>query len=192
MPRLGLRLTPHGRLLVEDQDDAPDIHEASSTRLNAAFERGSGYGLVWLGVAGVGQALPPVFAWWRDFAARYIGSLCLQAADAEFDDTRALPNVAAPTETELASLILTAPMMAGAEYLTHDVLLALWDDMTGATAASLAATKTGLKTFLTTLNPAWNMVGRVHFNLAENRRDPERPFAFLRLLLFASIGAYGP
>jgi superfamily II DNA or RNA helicase len=179
MPRLGLRLTPHGRLLVEDQDDAPDIPEASSTRLNEAFERGSGYGLVWLGVAGVGQALPPVFAWWRGFAARYIGSLCLQASDAEFDDTRVLPDVAAPIEAELASLILTAPMMAGAEYLTHDVLLALWDEMAGATAASLAAAKTGLKTFLTTLNPAWNMVGRVHFNLAENRRDPEQPFAFM-------------
>ena len=25
MPRLGLRLTPHGRLVAEDQDDAPDI-----------------------------------------------------------------------------------------------------------------------------------------------------------------------
>src|SRR5262249_35130874 len=25
----------------------------------------------------------------------------------------------------------------------------------------------------------WNLVGRVHFNLAENRRDPDRPFAFM-------------
>ena len=179
MPKLGLRLTPHGRLLVENQDDASDIPEASSTRLNEAFERGSGYGLVWLGVVGVGQALPPGFAWWRDFAARYIGSLCLQASDFEFDTTRALPDVVAPTEAEIASLILTAPMMVGAEYLTHDVLLALWDEMAGAMAASLATAKIGLQTFLTGLNPVWNIVGRVHFNLAENRRDPERPFAFM-------------
>ena len=33
--------------------------------------------------------------------------------------------------------------------------------------------------FSRTLNPAWNLVGRVHFNLAENRRDPEQPFAFM-------------
>jgi len=79
MPKLGLRLTPYGRLLAENQDDAPDIPEASSARLNEAFERGSGYGLVWLGVVGVGQGLPPGFAWWRDFAASEIGSLCLQA-----------------------------------------------------------------------------------------------------------------
>ena len=25
----------------------------------------------------------------------------------------------------------------------------------------------------------WRLVGRVHFNLAENRRDPECPFAFM-------------
>jgi len=28
-------------------------------------------------------------------------------------------------------------------------------------------------------NPAWTLVGRVHFNLAENRRDPDFPFAFM-------------
>ena len=26
---------------------------------------------------------------------------------------------------------------------------------------------------------AWNLVGRVHFNLAENRRDEAAPFAFM-------------
>jgi hypothetical protein len=74
---------------------------------------------------------------------------------------------------------LTAPIMAGAEYLTRDVLAALWDEMVRAFAASLAAAGTDLQAFLTTLNPAWNLVGRVHFNLAENRRDPDRPFAFM-------------
>ena len=28
-------------------------------------------------------------------------------------------------------------------------------------------------------NPAWHLVGRVHFNLAENRSDEEAPFAFI-------------
>jgi len=69
--------------------------------------------------------------------------------------------------------------MAGAEYLTQDVLLTLWDEMERAFAASVAAAKVGLQSFLTTLNRAWNLVGRVHFNLAENRRDPDQPFAFM-------------
>ena len=33
--------------------------------------------------------------------------------------------------------------------------------------------------FLKQRNAAWNLVGRVHFNLAENRRDEEAPFAFM-------------
>jgi superfamily II DNA or RNA helicase len=179
MPRLGLRLTPYGRLVVEDQDDAPEIDAAALIRLTEAFALGTGHGLVRLGAGEIGRALPPVFVWWRDFAARYIGSLCLHASGTEAEDSRPPPNVPAPIAAELSSLVLTAPMMAGAEYLTQDVLLALWNEMAGAFAASLAAARTGLQTFLTGLNPAWNLVGRVHFNLAENRRDPDHPFAFM-------------
>ena len=156
MSRLGLRLTPHGRLSVEDQDDAPDIDAAASIRLIDAFARGTGYGLVWLGAAEVGQALPPLFVWWRDFAALYVGSLCLRASGMEAEERGKLPGVPAPTAAELSSLVLTAPIMAGAEYLTQDVLLALWDEMERAFAASLAAAKIGLQAFLTTLNRAWN------------------------------------
>ena len=36
-----------------------------------------------------------------------------------------------------------------------------------------------MQEFLKRRNPAWNLVGRVHFNLAENRKDPDAPFAFL-------------
>src|ERR1700731_4033126 len=179
MPRLGLRLTPHGRLSIEDQDDGPDMDAAASIRLIDAFAGGTGYGLVWLGAAEVGQALPPLFVWWRDFAALYVGSLCLRASGMEAEERGKLPGVPAPTAAELSSLVLSAPIMAGAEYLTQDVLLALWDEMERAFAASLAAAKIGLQAFLTTLNRAWNLVGRVHFNLAENRRDPDQPFAFM-------------
>src|SRR5229473_5242609 len=179
MSRLGLRLTPHGRLRAEDQDDGPEIDAAASIRLIDAFARGTGYGLVWLGAAEVGQAFPPLFVWWRDFAALYVGSLCLHASGLEAGERAKLPSLPAPTAAELSSLVLTAPIMPGAEYLSEEVLLALWDEMERACAASLAAAKVGLPAFLTTLNRAGNLVGRVHFNLAENRKDPDSPFAFL-------------
>ncbi|WP_216856255.1 SNF2 helicase-associated domain-containing protein, partial [Acidisphaera sp. S103] len=177
MPRFGLRLTPHGHLIVQEQDDAPEIDAQVLTRLTEAFARGSGDGLMRLGAGEVGRALPPVFVWWRAFAARYVGALCLNPSGREDDAT--LPAVPVPDAGELASLVLTAPMMEGAEYLTESVLLALWDDMALAFAAALAAAGTGLQRFLNALNPAWNLVGRVHFNLAENRRDAEQPFAFM-------------
>ena len=113
MPGFGLRLTPHGHLVFENQDDAPEIDARISVRLTEAFARGTGPGLVRLGAGEVGQALPPVLVWWRAFAARYVGSLCLHASGAEGDGLAALPDVPAPTEAERASLVLTAPVMAG-------------------------------------------------------------------------------
>jgi superfamily II DNA or RNA helicase len=177
MLRFGVRLTPHGRLVAEDQDDAPEIDAAVRDRLAAAFAQGSGAGLVRLGAGEVGHALPPVFVWWRSFATRYVGAVCLNASGREDDVT--LPMVPPLDAGDLASLVLTAPMMAGAEYLTEAVLRALWDELALAFADALAASGTGLQRFLNALNPAWNLVGRVHFNLAENRRDAEQPFAFM-------------
>jgi hypothetical protein len=120
-----------------------------------------------LGAGEIGRTLPPVFAWWREFAARYVGMLCSGAQPV------------APSQSDLASLVLTAPIMPGAEYVTPDTLLALWAELDAAFSESVAAAGTDIQTFLKELNPAWNLVGRVHFNLAENKRDPEQPFAFM-------------
>jgi non-specific serine/threonine protein kinase len=43
----------------------------------------------------------------------------------------------------------------------------------------LGEAKLSVQEFLKRRQPAWNLVGRVHFNLAENRKDEEAPFAFL-------------
>jgi superfamily II DNA or RNA helicase len=177
MPGLGLRLTPHGRLIAEHHDDAPALDPAAHTRLAEAFAQGSGEGLVRLGAGEVGQALPPVLVWWRGFATRYVGAVCLNASGRE--DDNALPLVPPPDGGDLASLASTAPVMKGAEYLTDAVLRTLWDEMAVAFAQAFARSGTGLQGFLNALNPAWNLVGRVHFNLAENRRDAAQPFAFM-------------
>jgi hypothetical protein len=137
MSRFGLRLTPQGRLVAEDQEDAPEIDTQLRARLAEAFAQGSGYSLVRLGAGEVGQALSPVFVWWRAFATRYVGALCLNASGREEDVT--FPVVPVPDAGELASLVLNAPMMEGAEYLTEAVLLAMWDEMAQAFAAALAA-----------------------------------------------------
>jgi len=178
---LGLRLTPHGRLLPDMSEDAPILDSRVAERLADAFGRGSGHGLLQLGAGEVGRALPPAFAWWRDFAGRYVEALCLRAPESEGGDgsPSALPDLPPPTAGELAGLVLTAPMMPGAEYLSAEVMTALWDELGDAIAAEQAASATDLQSFLKTLSPAWNLVGRIHFNLAENRNDPEHPFAFM-------------
>jgi len=73
-----------------------------------------------------------VFIWWRSFAARYVTSLCLHAGGG--DRVAAPPDAPAPSAAELASLVLTAPMMPGSEYLAPDVLLGLWEETASACA----------------------------------------------------------
>lgn len=69
--------------------------------------------------------------------------------------------------------------MAGGEYLRTAVLESLWGQIDDACRADRARSKQSLQDYLKAHNPAWNLVGRVHFNLAENRGDEEAPFAFI-------------
>ena len=169
-----LRLTPHGHLVLDVSEDAPELEAAMSERLTRAFERGQGHGLLHLGAAEVASILPPVFAYWRELGARFVTSLCTRPSGEEDFESPA-----APAGSELEALAAAAPLMPGSEYVTTALLRALWDEVGQAFAVELQEAGVPLPDFLKTLNPAWNLVGRVHFNLAENRRDEEAPFAFL-------------
>ena len=179
MAQLGLRLTRRGHIQLDASEDSPSLDDKTAARLTEAFAKGSGHGLLQLGAGEIGRAMPPVFIWWRDFAARYVGALCLVSPGSGSEPTTVLPEVYPPTEAELATLVLTGPMMPGAEYLTPEVLLGQWDELGNAIQNAVSTSRVDLQSFLKQLNPAWNLVGRVHFNLAENRRDPEQPFAFM-------------
>ena len=67
--------------------------------------------------------------------------------------------------------------MRGGEFLTSDLLAKLWREF-GALVISESAI-TGFSEWLKSKNSLWHTVGRVTFHLAENKRDPNRPFAFL-------------
>ena len=84
-----------------------------------------------------------------------------------------------PPAEELEALALAAPAMPGAEYLSAEVLRRLWSELGEAFSIEHTRFQGSVQDFLRTLNPVWNVVGRVHFNLAENRKDEQSPFAFL-------------
>ena len=169
-------LTPHGHLTLIEDRDVPALDPELAQRLQKAFARGSGHGLLQLGASEVGVPLPPVFSYWREFGARYVTALCT-LPDAGARSTETHPP--SPPDTDLAWLALAAPPMTGAEYLTATVLQSLWQELDNAFAVELSESKCGVQDFLKHCNAAWNLVGRVHFNLAENRKDDAAPFAFL-------------
>ena len=168
-------LTPHGLLILKQSPEALALESEHGSRLEQAFARGSGHGLLFLGADEVGTALPPVMSYWREFGARYVTALCALPGIAE--GTK--PAVPIPADGELAKMAAAVPPMTGAEYLTAAVLADLWRGMDAAFDSELFEAKLSVQEFLKRRHPAWNLVGRVHFNLAENRKDEEAPFAFL-------------
>jgi non-specific serine/threonine protein kinase len=167
-----LALTPQGHLRLAGDAESVPLPPELEHRLAAAFDRGAGHGLLQLGAREVGSALSPILAYWREFAARYVTALCATPEGAEV----AIPPLDVAT---IESLVADAPPMRGAEYLSPDVLAALWAQIDAAARGTLAESKLRLPDLLRSWHPAWNLVGRVHFNLAENRKDAEAPFAFL-------------
>jgi superfamily II DNA or RNA helicase len=176
MIQLTLILTPHGALSLMKADDGGVLDAGRSERLQRAFARGSGHGLLSLGVDDAGAILPPVFSWWRDFGAHFVAATCASQGREENGAAVRLP---AHDPAELARLANTPPIMTGAEYLSAEVLGSLWRCVGEAFTTELTEADCSLQEFLKRRNPVWNLVGRVHFNLAENRQDPEAPFAFL-------------
>jgi superfamily II DNA or RNA helicase len=173
---LAPHLTPHGLLTLRPSHDVVPLNADLGARLEKAFAKGPGHGLLSLGADEVGAVLPSVLAYWREFAVRYVTALCALPGLAEGSGK---PPVATPAKGELERMAYAAPPMAGAEYLTTSLLVALWRQIDAAFDAELAAAKLTVQEFLKRRHPAWNLVGRVHFNLAENRKDEEAPFAFL-------------
>ncbi len=169
-------LTPQGHLTLRQTDDTPALDAELAQRLQGAFARGAGHGLLQLGAGEVATALPPVFSYWRELGARYVTGLCT-LADGEASQRNL--RVPFPPNDEMERLASAAPLMTGAEYLTADTLRALWQELDGAFTLELAESKTSMQDFLKRRHPAWNLIGRVHFNLAENRKDEAAPFAFL-------------
>ncbi|MBM4394209.1 MAG: DEAD/DEAH box helicase [Deltaproteobacteria bacterium] len=177
--RVEIVLTPGGRLVLSPSEDGVPLDPATAGPLLAAFADGTGPGLLRLGAGEVGTALPAVLSYWREFAARYVTAVCSAPEAADGGERGGGIRVPAPAADDLAPLALAAPPMRGAEYVTPDLLAALWRQIDGAFMAALADSGRSVTELLKTFHPAWNLVGRVHFHLAENRKDPDRPFAFM-------------
>src|SRR5580658_4725378 len=108
-------LTPHGLLTLRPAEEGQPLAPDQGARLEKAFARGSGHGLLCLGADEVGTVLPPVLAYWRELGARYVTALCVLPGIAE-GGTK--PPVPAPADGQLETMAAAVPPMTGAEYLT--------------------------------------------------------------------------
>jgi superfamily II DNA or RNA helicase len=169
-------LTPVGHVVLESDEEAePRVEAAVAERLEAAFAESTAAGLEWLAGEGLELGLPPAFGYWRDLARRYFTARCHRPTTGSAEAA----GEAIPAPADLEALAEAAPPMKGLEYLTPEILGRCWSELDALVARRIGGTEGGAAAYLHGLNPLWNAVGRVTFHLAENKRDAERPFAFL-------------
>jgi len=170
-------LTPHGLLLVENAaPPSPWLDLETSRRVSEAFAESPAHGLLHLGTRAMNASLPPAAAWWRELVRRYLTRLCHTP---DLEQAVAISPVPAPLPAELAAFAETAPPMRGGEYLNAELLGRLWTDLDEAVRGEIGRHPQGAGAWLKESHPLWRMVGRVTFHLAENKRHPTHPFAFM-------------
>lgn len=163
--------------MVLDAVSEPTLPDGSlCERVQRAFSASQAQGLLQLGARELASPLAPEFAWARDFACRYLTALCHAP---EISGGSELPTLPTPDTKEFAAATLEAPPMRGLEYLSPDCFVRWWQELDSLVHQEARASGLSARDYLHQLNPAWRTVGRVTFHLAENKRDPESPFAFL-------------
>ena len=170
-----LGVLPSGHLHCFAADGEDDGGDGSKTpALAKAFARDMGEGLFALAARKDDTGLPASFVYWRAFARRYLGERCRMPQGDGADVGPVAPLGEADTESLLAGL----PPMRGAEYLSPRVLEETWSRLDDWVCGQIRA-HGGPGAFLQARAPQWHQVGRVCFHLAENRSDPQYPFAFM-------------
>jgi len=174
-----LSLTPAGHLVMLHRTDSEPTSAAATGMVRIAeiadgFAVCQAQGLIALAGGKPDPTWPLPWAFWREFTVRYLTALCQMPPSSLLIDP-----IPPPDDTELTRVSLSIPPMPGAEYCCAEVLRGIWNDVHSWCSERTAQHGDGLAGFLQAHAPLWRQVGRVCFHLAENRKDPEYPFAFL-------------
>ncbi len=181
-----LAITPAGHLrLVEAHDESEAIPGDVAQPLAAALAESSAAGLLLLAAADMPRELPSELVFWRQFARRFFQAIC-HLGEGSLAKWK---SVAPPGDEELAQLVAEAPPMRGLEYLDGELLKGLWQELRGLAAERAGRFSGGPAAWLRSVDPLWQLLGRVTFHLAENKRNPQLPFAFLATYTHRLSGA---
>ena len=177
MPTLGSQISPSGRVAVLHHPDAggPSLSPATAAAIESAFAVSTEQGLLHLGAAEVSTTLDPSLAFWRELGGLFVSGVC-SAIDPSRPSELAVPQ---PELDALASIAAGVPPMRGAEFVSVELLAQLWARMGSALHDRASEHASGVQGYLAACHSVWHVAGRVCVHLAENKRDPSYPFAFI-------------
>lgn len=160
---------PAQRLLFRFVDSQPreKVAEAIYNQFEQDWRRG------WFYLAAQKVCVDePTLLFWQQIAFHYLTAVC------HINENVFVEKIPCPDFQTLEEWELTAPPMLGGEYITPESLAHLWDQL-NEWCLKQTAQFPNLASFLEKFAPLWQDVGRVCFHLAENKKDHNKPFAFL-------------
>lgn len=160
-----LSLSPSKMLICKETKE-------SSRKIKQIFDENWRKGWFYIAAAKLKDISDPSIRYWQEISEQLLTLLCHIPSEVQ------CRSVDSPPIEKLFKWVLQAPAMEGAEYLNTEVLLFLWKELES-WIYNNAGKEGGLHAFLSKHAPSWKQVGKVCFRLAENRRDPDRPFAFM-------------
>ncbi len=170
---LHCHVTPSGQVRLDTVSGQPSVDPAVIGRIDTAFQRGTGHGLLHLGAAELRETLPPALGFWRELGRQFVRAVCASSA---FEGGFVAPDA---DPAQLASLADAVPPMPGAERVNPALLAELWLVMGDALQQRADEHAGGVQGYLEASDPVWHLHGRICLHLAENKADPAFPFAFI-------------
>ncbi len=165
-------LKPSGRLFFTAADLTTS--DRGLDKLRQLIGEGEEYrALIELAVLGKQQLLSPSLRYWSDICQYYLDARCLTP------EGKVLTALEPPGLAQIHQWLNSRPPMLGAEYLNSQVLQSFWQNLDDWLREYVGAHYRDLSDFLEANASAWHRVGRVCFHLAENKSNPDYPFAFM-------------
>ena len=173
MTDFDLGLLPSGHLYCFPSA-ATQTSETTSATIKTTFAQDTSAGLFHLAARKSDADLNASLQYWRNFACKYLSERCLMEQSNPLQPDPIEPFTSADT----MPLLLSLPPMPGAEYATANVLQDIRCSLDNWVCEQIRILG-GLDVLLAKKAPQWHQVGRVCFHLAENKNDPDYPFAFM-------------
>ncbi|MFT7389118.1 MAG: superfamily II DNA or RNA helicase [Candidatus Endobugula sp.] len=177
-----LTILPSGHLHVAEPEtlSLSKGEESLPSTLNAAFKDSLGKGLFTLACTNTFSELSSLFHYWQQFSKSYMAYRCQLAPDlGPKDKTQPLTPTAFVALPLFDELLASPPTMMGAEYLCMLTFKDAWEQLDGYLCQQANHHALSLREFLKQYAPQWHQLGRVCLHLAENKQDPDYPFAFM-------------
>jgi non-specific serine/threonine protein kinase len=169
---LEIVVSPRGSLYLDGED------VGKQPALVQAFEKNSGHGLLYLDGAKSEITGNDAFNYWKDFSRAYLSQF-IATPELESRDLKKDPVEIELPGDDVGRFLLTVPSMKGGEYVNEQTLRSLWLELTKALHSEIAESGKTVSAYFSERHSAWNLLGRVCFHLAENKKSEETPFAFL-------------